>query len=238
KTPTCCGKPTSSQIQSDSAERSRSIRKKRNNQHLSVNYSFLEQGLQVSLPKLYGDFILDLDLSPYENRYFESLLVERLLAQQQFGMEVMAGNKNDRLVSINTIEKRLTENNSRIKQFLNHPEDYSDFVKFEKQLPERRNLGVIRSLFSPLTLETEEHLIEILYQCRIEAEGELPIWKSMLADEDIETKQEYWRRSDESLAILLPTVLPRNQAQNFLAQWQTIRSKHYNIAFSLFHRDG
>lgn len=228
------------QIRSNSTGRSRSIRKK-HSRYIAVNYAFLEQGLQVSLPKLYGDYLLELNLSPSESRYFESLLVERLIAQQQFGLELMTGDHDDRLISTQTLEGRITENNSNIRQFLNHPEDYAEFVRYEKQVPERRSLADIRPLLSKLTRETEEQLIDILYQCRVKTEGELPIWETILADEDVATRQDCWRRSDENLAQILPSLLPDDLARDFLTHWKIVRDnqrKQYDITRSLFHRDG
>ena len=105
--------------ESPSQEKTRNLRKKRP-RFITVNYSYLEQGLQVSLPKLYGDYIAGLNLSAYESRYFKSLLVERLIAQQQFGLEMIIGDRKERLVSTQTIERRITDNNQNIRKFLNH----------------------------------------------------------------------------------------------------------------------
>lgn len=221
----------------DLTTRTRGLRAKRS-RHVNVNYAFLEQGLQISLPKLYGNYILELDLSAYESRYFESLLIERLLAQQQFGLEFMTGGWEERILSAQVIERRITENNVKIRQFLNHREDYFDFVKYEKQLPELRNLNEIRPFLSHLSQETEEQLLNILYQCRVKAEGELPIWKTMLAIVDLETKQETWRQCDESITQLLPSLLPDEQLQDFLKHWRTAREKQktqYGISHAILH---
>lgn len=221
-----------------SSRRTRSLREQ-GPRYIAVNYSFLEQGLQVSLPKLYGEYIESLDLSAYESRYFESLLVERLIAQQQFGLEMITGDRNDRILSTQTIARRIKENNSRIREFLNHPDDYTDFVTYEKQLPERRSLGHIRPLIAELTRETEERLIDILYQCRVKAEGECPIWETMLPSEDLESQLEAWQRCDESLAQILPSVLPHDLARNFLESWKIMRAsqlKEYDLSYSLFQR--
>jgi hypothetical protein len=227
------------QIRSTSSERSHRSRRIRPRE-IAVNYAFLEQGLKLSLPKLYGDFIQDLDLEPIESRYFESLLVERLIAQQKFGLELMAGDENERLISTRTIENRITENNSKIRGFLNHQGDYADFVGYEQRFPERGSLGDIRPLMCNLTSETEERLIDILYQCRVKEEGELPVWETMLADVHVSTKQEYWRRCDDNIALLIPSILPDDQARDFLSLWKIARDyqkEQYEITRSLFHRE-
>ena len=131
----------------------------------------IQQGLRISIPNLYGSFITGLNLDSDENDYFESLLLGRLVIQHQFGANYSKASAPCRPDTVEDFRIQITHNDLKIKRFLNHPEDYADFTKYENQLPERRGFDEIRAFISPLSPETEKRLIDLLYHCRIKTEG-------------------------------------------------------------------
>jgi len=224
---------------SSSTARTQNSRRKRC-KDIVVDYTHLEQGIEISLPKLYGDFIEGLGLSSSERRYFDSLLVERLLTQQQFGMEMVTCNPQERPGKIEIIEKHIADNNRNIKSFLNHPEDYLAFINYEKRHPERQNLEIVRAFLTGLSEESETQLIDILYQCRLEVEGDRAHWKTILPDENLQQTLENWRRCDDKIAQYLPSIFLENQINIFLKYWRIARDhqKRELLSMSELHERG
>ena len=204
----------------------------------SLKSTHIEQGLMISIHGIYGIFITELSLGPDESEYFESLLLERLVAKQQFGANYLNASASNRQDTVETFEIRIAKSDLKIRKFLNHPDDFADFVKYEKQLPERRTLNDIRPLISSLSRETDEELINLLYQCRTKIEGEPQLWETLVPLEDIKTKQEHWEKCDARLAQVLPSTLPDEIVQNFLHQWKIVRNaqkEEYYQTYSLIH---
>ena len=196
----------------------------------------IQQGLRVSIPNLYGNFIARLDLNSEENDYLESLLLGRLLIQHQFGANYTKASAPARPSAIDDFNVQIADNDLKIKRFLNHPDDYADFARYEKKLPERRNLDEIRAFISPLSPDTEDHLVDLLYHCRIETEGDLEAWETLVPLENLATKRNQWMKCDERLAQIIPTILPDRDSRAFLQHWNTLRNtqkKHYHLAHSL-----
>jgi len=192
--------------------------------------AMIKQGVEASLPLMYGDFIEGLDLEPEEQKYFKELLTERMMSQQLLGMKWMQADEAGREEIGLEMEKNSEENLKQIDEFLQNSEDSAAFKTYEKQLPERQQMAGIRNALKdePLAPETESRLVETMYQARLNSgEGtgsEEENWQSLAETGNFNAIQNRWNETDAEIARTVPDVLSPAQTETFLAHWKQARA--------------
>ena len=192
--------------------------------------AMIKQGIEASIPMMYGDFIEGLDLTPEEQKYFKELLTERMMTQQQLGMKWMQANEAEKEEIALEIEKSRKENSKQIDEFLQNSEDSTAFKTYEQQLPERQQMAGIRNALSeePLAPETESQLVETMYQARLHSGegngGEDENWQSLAETGNFDAIEGRWDKTDAEIARTVPDVLTPAQTEAFLAHWKQVRA--------------
>ena len=194
--------------------------------------AMMRSGLRTMIKQTYDDFMDSLDLSPEERQHFEDLLVESGLAQQELSMKLMGAKDGEQEEILEELGQGHEARNSDIKEFLNDDDDFAAFERFEQEAPSRQQLSGLREAFatSPLTQETEEALIDVLTEARInvgEADSTDPaesMRKFFDRDRDvIGSSRDAWERQDAYLARELPDVLEPDQIKTFNDYWKQVR---------------
>lgn len=192
--------------------------------------AMIKQGIEAGLPMIYGDFLDGLDLTDEESKYFKGLLTKRMLDQQQLGMKWMQADEEERLAITLEMEESRKENSEKIDEFLQDNDDSASFKKYEQQLPERQQMKGVRNALAdePLTPETEERLVETLYQARLNSgEGngsDEENWQQLGQNGDMESIENRWKATDAEITKTIPDVLTPTQSEAFLNHWKTTRT--------------
>jgi hypothetical protein len=95
----------------------------------------------------YGDLISRLNLSPEESDYFQKLLLDKQMVQQNLGMQMMNPTltADERAALRQQIIQGMTDDDSKIQDFLNSSDDYAYYQTYSQQEPERMEVGMFES---------------------------------------------------------------------------------------------
>lgn len=190
----------------------------------------IEKGMLASVNGIYGPFIRSLNLNPEEAEYFESLLAKRLFTRRELSQKwADAPEAQRREIEIQTHQLQ-TLNEAQIRKFLNYEDEYQAFLEYEPRIPEYQCLSGIQGALAtyPLHPSQEARLIEVLYECRIAAEGQLQDglsnWLAILEQPKSEELHDQWDTADRHLSGRLPEILSDQQKELFWKHWTTLRS--------------
>lgn len=132
--------------------------------------SMMNQGVKMMVGMMYQDFIDGMSLSKEETDYFKNLLGREMSGQQELGMKLMSASPEERKALMKEQETLNKQNEEDIRKFLNNDEDFQKYTDYKNHLPERQQLDGIRAVMNdkgaPLNPETEQRLVDAMYQAR------------------------------------------------------------------------
>ena len=133
----------------------------------------MAKGQQVAMLDLeYGKLFERFKLSDGEKQDLKNLLAERKSKEMDFGLTVMAGERDEKKVAegLKALEASKTEIDGKIRTFLNNEEDFQKYKSWEETKGERMQLNMSGSAFSnvgePLTSEQEDRLVAAMHAAR------------------------------------------------------------------------
>ena len=227
-------RPVSSPASEDSGEAAagmgRTLRKMAEN---PVSRAMMNQGMKAMVAVWYADLVEEFGLSKEEADYFLGLKASMFAEQQRFGMELMsAKDPAGRQAILDAMNRAKDENKEAVRTFLNHDEDFAVYESFEDRLPERQQLGGLRTSMAgsgaPLREDQEAALVEAMYRARHDqpqatdwngAEG-LEALANGNARESFESE---WEQSAARTATEVGSVLDASQMEAFRAYQQQLK---------------
>lgn len=132
----------------------------------------MRQQQAMALRMMYGDLIKELGLSEQEADNFYEALSERTMAQQEAGMAMMNGRKDDG--SLMEQGKKMTsieeKHGAKLREMLGN-DGYAAFQKYEKSVGERMMMQQFEQQFSasgaPLEPEQRQQLLQAMTEERL-----------------------------------------------------------------------
>lgn len=132
--------------------------------------SMMNQGVRMAVGMMYQDFIDGMGFSKEETDYFKNLLGREMSGQQEIGMKLMSASPEERAALMEEQRELIKQNEEDIRKFLNNEEDFKKYTDYKNHLPERQQLDGIRAVMNdkgaPLNPETEQRLVDAMYQAR------------------------------------------------------------------------
>ncbi len=132
--------------------------------------SMMNQGVKMAVGMMYQDFIDGMEFSKEESEYFKNLLGKEMAGQQELGMKLMSASPEERTALMEEQQKLIKQNEEDIRKFLNNEEDFKKYTEYKNHLPEHQQLDGIRAVMNdkgaPLNPETEQRLVDAMYQAR------------------------------------------------------------------------
>ncbi len=103
----------------------------------------IEASQRGTMGALYGDFIEYLKLNPEETNYFMDLIMQRQMANVDFGMKLMGGEMSaeERQEMADKIHAVGEQVKKEMKNFLNSEKDFDEWRYYEKTMGERMALS-------------------------------------------------------------------------------------------------
>ncbi len=120
----------------------------------------------------YGKLFERFKLSDGEKQDLKNLLAERKSKEMDFGLAMMAGEKDEKKIAegVKALEAYKTESDGKIRTFLNNEEDFQKYKNWEETKGERMQLNMSGAAFSnvgePLTSEQEDRLVAAMHTAR------------------------------------------------------------------------
>lgn len=120
----------------------------------------------------YGKLFERFKLSDGEKQDLKNLLAERKSKEMDFGLAMMAGEKDEKKIAegLKALEAYKTESDGKIRTFLNNEEDFQKYKNWEETKGERMQLNMSGAAFSnvgePLTSEQEDRLVAAMHAAR------------------------------------------------------------------------
>jgi hypothetical protein len=120
----------------------------------------------------YGKLFERFNLSDGEKQDLKNLLAERKSKEMDLGLAMMAGEKDWNKIAegAKELEAFKTENDGKIRTFLNNEEDFQKYKSWEETKGDRMQLNVSGAAFSnvgePLTSEQEDRLVAAMHAAR------------------------------------------------------------------------
>ncbi len=120
----------------------------------------------------YGKLFERFKLSDGEKQDLKNLLAERKSKEMDFGLAMMAGEKDEKKIAegVKALEAYKTESDGKIRTFLNNEEDFQKYKNWEETKGERMQLNMSGAAFSnvgePLTSEQEDRLVAAMHAAR------------------------------------------------------------------------
>jgi hypothetical protein len=120
----------------------------------------------------YGKLFERFKLSDGEKQDLKNLLAERKSKEMDFGLAMMAGEKDEKKIAegLKALEAYKTESDGKIRTFLNNEEDFQKYKNWEETKGERMQLNMSGAAFSnvgePLSSEQEDRLVAAMHAAR------------------------------------------------------------------------
>ncbi|MCB1226635.1 MAG: hypothetical protein KDK99_12545 [Verrucomicrobiales bacterium] len=121
----------------------------------------------------YGKLMDQFQLTPEERENFETLLLDRQMAQVEMGMKLMKEgiSEEERQAAVDEMKRYQEASTAAIRQFLNDDGDFATFQHWEKTAPDRMMMEMIgRGIFTgsdkSLSAEQETQLIDLMMDAR------------------------------------------------------------------------
>lgn len=120
----------------------------------------------------YGGLFSQFQLDETEKANFKQLLAERVGFESDLAMKMMDDKltPQQRQAMIQEVKAAKTQNDDKVRTFLNSEQDYQAFQQWEDTKNERMQLSMGQSAFSgagePLTAQQEQQLVNAMYEVR------------------------------------------------------------------------